>query len=138
MKLLADADPEVVSPLGRLGLGYTCKGHEDAHVKALVARARRRSRRQGPRRARRALAAGRVRASNRPRARAVGRCATPLAEDALVSWLSARSVYSTPAALRPWRPRGPAQVSAPGDECGAGCGGAPPGIDVVPFIRSHA
>jgi len=97
VKLLADADPEVVS-WAAYGLGYTCKGHEDAHVKALVARAA----------SLEAAGAASSSAGLSPRgvfappialARAVGRCATPLAEDALVSWLSARSVYSTPAAL---------------------------------------
>ena len=97
MKLLADADAEVVS-WAAYGLGYTCKGHEEAHVKALVARAA-------------SLEAGWSASSPpvlAPRgvfappialARAVGRCATPLAEDALVSWLSARNMYSAPAAL---------------------------------------
>lgn len=97
LKLLADADAEVVS-WAAYGLGYTCKGHEEAHVKALVARA--------------ASLEGAWSAASPPvltprgvfappiaLARAVGRCATPLAEDALVSWLSARNVYSAPAAL---------------------------------------
>lgn len=97
LKLLADADPEVVS-WAAYGLGYTCKGHEEAHVKALVARAT--SLEAGWTGARPPVLSSRgVFAPPIAIARAVGRCATPLAEDALVSWLSARSVYSAPAAL---------------------------------------
>ncbi len=95
--LLADDDPEVVT-WAAYGLGYTCKGHEDAHVKALVARAASLpsdaaappAPLRGPRG---------VFAPETAVARALGRCATPLAEDVLGTWLTGKNVYSAPAAL---------------------------------------
>ncbi|MBX3222790.1 MAG: peptidylprolyl isomerase [Labilithrix sp.] len=85
---LADEDPETVA-WAAYGLGYTCKGREDAHVRALAARAaslvdagtRR------PNDARGAL-------ELEPRsaiARAIGRCAGPLSEQVLVAFVRTAS-----------------------------------------------
>lgn len=101
--LLVDDDAEVVT-WAAYGLGYGCKGHEEAHVKALAARA-------GSLPA--AISSGSsipVAASETvsprglfsPRvaiARAVGRCATQLAEDVLLGWLKTERAMSSPAAL---------------------------------------
>lgn len=93
---LADEDPETVS-WAAYGLGHACKGHEDAHVKMLAARA-----------ASLGADAGASRSSVRgaaeidPRvstARAIGRCGGALAEQALVSLLKTGGVWQEPALL---------------------------------------
>jgi len=97
VELLLDDDPEVVT-WAAYGLGYACKGREDVHVKALVARA---------------ASLSEAKAQGAPEtigprgvflppvaiARAVGRCASPLAEDVLTAWLKQNQVYSAPSAL---------------------------------------
>lgn len=95
VELLQDDDAEVVT-WAAYGLGYSCKGHEDAHVKALAARASSLASvpasaapKAGPRGAFPPLVAV---------ARAIGRCASPLAEDVLVGWLRQNDMYSAPSA----------------------------------------
>lgn len=85
LKLLSDEDAEVISQAA-YGLGWTCQGHEDEHVKALVARAATID----------AKAKGAGDASFAV-ARALGRCGTAEAEQTLVLWL--RGPNARPAAL---------------------------------------
>lgn len=81
---LADEDPETVS-WAAYGLGHACKGHEDAHVKALAARAATLGDDAG---AQRSTARGGPEIDPlRSIARAIGRCGGSLAEQALVSLL---------------------------------------------------
>ncbi len=80
--LLADVDPQTVA-WAAYGLGYTCKGHEDAHVRMLAARAA--SLPPSPPPMSRAEVDPRVAI-----ARAIGRCAAPLSEQVLVSLLPRR------------------------------------------------
>ena len=94
-ELLLDDDPEVVT-WAAYGLGYACKGREDSHVKALVARASSLS--DSPKMADTLTPRG-VFSPRIAIARAVGRCASPLAEDVLLGWVKANRVYSAPAAL---------------------------------------
>ncbi len=103
LEMLSDEDDETLAWVA-YGLGYACKGREEVHVKALVARAATLGASpEGPEGAR----PGYVRPPD-PRgivdartalARAVGRCGTPLAEDVLVSWLRSRGALAAPAAL---------------------------------------
>ena len=97
---LADDDAEVVT-WAAYGLGYTCKGREEAHVRLLAARG----------------ASLPTTASTRPAsvrgaleldpyfaiARAIGRCASPMAEQVLVSFLTsaerAHSEWLEPATI---------------------------------------
>jgi len=86
---LADEDGETVA-WAAYGLGYACKGHEDAHVQMLAARAVSLQPAATPR-----PLQARGAAELDPRvaiARAIGRCAGPLSEQVLLSFLaSARS-----------------------------------------------
>jgi cyclophilin family peptidyl-prolyl cis-trans isomerase len=137
LDLLLDDDPEVVT-WAAYGLGYTCKGHEDPHVKALTARAASLSARAPSE----SVQSARIGESATPRgvftkeiaiARAIGRCATPLAEDVLLSWLGAKNVYSAPAALglgdlavkrKALRPETIAALAAAGSALAAGPAGS--------------
>ena len=94
---LADEDAETVT-WAAYGLGHACKGHEDAHVKMLAARAV-------------SLGSGGVGVGNSavrgvpeldPRtalARSLGRCGGPLAEQSLLSLLKASGPWHVPALL---------------------------------------
>ena len=87
---LADEDPEVVA-WGAYGLGFACKGHEEAHVRALVAR----SESLEP------AFAGPAAALD-PRvaiARAVGKCGGPLAEPTLAGWVKQKGPRAEASAL---------------------------------------
>lgn len=78
--LLSDEDAETVA-WAAYGLGYACKGHEDAHVRLLAARA--------------ASLDTKAQALD-PHvaiARAVGRCAGPASEQVLVAMVTARGPY---------------------------------------------
>ena len=105
LRLLSDEDEQVLA-LAAYGLGWSCRGHEDDHVKALVARSVSLT----------SLVAGSARpapsSSARPDAsradsgaldpgtalaRALGRCATDDAEAVLVGWL--RGARASAAAL---------------------------------------
>jgi cyclophilin family peptidyl-prolyl cis-trans isomerase len=77
------ADHEEVVAWAAYGLGYACKGHETEHIKLLVARLGTLMSTAPP--------AGGKAAPIEPRTtllRAIARCGTPLAEDALVPWLA--------------------------------------------------
>jgi len=94
---LADEDAETMA-WAAYGLGYACKGHEDAHVKLLAAR----SASLGPLDA----GAGHPPVRGVPEldartaiARALGRCGGTLAEQALLSLLKGGSSWTTPALL---------------------------------------
>ncbi|HVH43486.1 MAG TPA: peptidylprolyl isomerase [Labilithrix sp.] len=81
---LADDDPETVA-WAAYGLGYACKGREDVHVRMLAARA-------ASLRATSQAHDTRGAAELDPQvaiARAIGRCASPLSEQVLVSFLKA-------------------------------------------------
>lgn len=81
---LADEDPETVA-WAAYGLGYSCKGHEDAHVRLLAARAANLpSNAKAPPDARGAAELAPTIAI----ARAIGRCGTALAEQVLSALLS--------------------------------------------------
>lgn len=92
---LADEDRETIT-WAAYGLGYACKGHEEANVKALAARSANIpvSPKEGT--------GGRGAAELDPRmaiARAIGRCGGPLAEQVLVGLLKARGPWEEPAAI---------------------------------------
>jgi cyclophilin family peptidyl-prolyl cis-trans isomerase len=83
--LLADEDFETVT-WAAYGLGYTCKGREDAHVRMLAARA----------------ASLDENAPPEPRnaiARAIGRCGGAFSEPTLTSFLGARGAFADAALL---------------------------------------
>jgi cyclophilin family peptidyl-prolyl cis-trans isomerase len=83
---LADEDDEVVA-WAAYGLGYACKGREDANVRALAARAA-------------SLAASAPKGELDPRlalARAIGRCAGKPSEDVLVGLAQRGGEWVTPA-----------------------------------------
>ena len=81
--LLADVDPQTVA-WAAYGLGYACKGHEDAHVRMLAARAASLAPSPPP--------MGRDEIDPRVAiARAIGRCGAPLSEQVLVSFLPRRA-----------------------------------------------
>lgn len=95
--LLADEDPETLA-WAAYGLGYACKGREEATVRLLAARA------ANITAVTTALPAMGKRgvAEMDPRvaiARAIGRCAAPLSEQVLVSLLQARQAWTDPALL---------------------------------------
>lgn len=91
---LADEDRETVA-WAAYGLGYTCKGHEEANVKTLAART-------ASLPIKTQVAGGRGVAELDPRmaiARAIGRCGGPLAEQVLVGLLKARGPWEEPAVI---------------------------------------
>ncbi|MDB4993942.1 MAG: Peptidyl-prolyl cis-trans isomerase [Myxococcaceae bacterium] len=90
LRALGD-DDEAVSAWGAYGLGFACKGHEDKHVAALVARAASMTATEPQTHpsgldARTAVA------------RAIGRCAATTSEATLVAWVRARDAWSDRAA----------------------------------------
>ena len=92
---LADEDPETMT-WAAYGLGYACKGREDAHVKMLAARAAS----LGPA----AVGPSAVRGvpeldARSAVARAIGRCGGTLAEQALLSLLKSGAAWSSPSLL---------------------------------------
>ncbi|HSO36451.1 MAG TPA: peptidylprolyl isomerase [Labilithrix sp.] len=94
---LADEDPETMT-WAAYGLGYACKGHEDAHVKMLAAR----SASLGSADAGAERSAVRGVPELEPRtalARALGRCGGTLAEQALLSLLKAGGAWTAPVLL---------------------------------------
>ncbi len=112
---LADEDEEVMS-WAAYGLGYACKGHEDAHLSILSARAATLGRVAAPR-----DATPRERSRLDPHvsiARALGRCGTALGEDALLGLLKVGGAWSEPALLgfgdltRSRKPLGDASMTA--------------------------
>jgi cyclophilin family peptidyl-prolyl cis-trans isomerase len=87
-RALSDEDSEVAS-WGAYGLGFSCKGKEDAHVAALAARA---------------ASVDETKIDPNARidfrmtlARAVGRCGSGVAERLLATWVRARDAWSEPA-----------------------------------------
>jgi cyclophilin family peptidyl-prolyl cis-trans isomerase len=91
-RALEDEDPETAG-WGAYGLGFSCKGKEDAHVRALAARAA----------SLRVPSPGSLdaRDSIDPRmaiARAVGHCGTVLAEQVLLGWIRSGGPFGIPAA----------------------------------------
>jgi cyclophilin family peptidyl-prolyl cis-trans isomerase len=96
---LADEDDETVA-WAAYGLGYTCKGREDAHVRMLAARAAsigtRAGRDGGSPPAARGVAELDARTAI---ARAIGRCAAPLSEQVLLSLLASGGDWTEPALL---------------------------------------
>lgn len=90
MRALGDEDAQTAA-WGAYGLGFSCKGHEDARVRAIVARAASlevdgdAGAESGPIDVRFAIA------------RALGRCGGPLAESTLAAWVRAKT---RPAAWR--------------------------------------
>jgi cyclophilin family peptidyl-prolyl cis-trans isomerase len=95
---LADEDRETIA-WAAYGLGYACKGHEDANVKALAARSASLPEANADAGT---AATGRGAAELDPRmavARALGRCGGPLAEQVLVGLLKARGAWEEPAAV---------------------------------------
>ena len=94
---LADEDAETVT-WASYGLGYACKGHEDAHVKMLAARAA--SLRSDDPGALRSAVRGVSELDPRTAlARSLGRCGGALAEPALLSLLKASGPWRVPALL---------------------------------------
>ena len=92
---LADEDAETMA-WAAYGLGYGCKGHEDAHVKLLAARAASLTADAGAR------SAVRGSAELDPQtaiARALGRCGGALAEQSLLSFLKAGGTWTLPSLL---------------------------------------
>jgi cyclophilin family peptidyl-prolyl cis-trans isomerase len=90
LRALADEDPETAA-WAAYGLGFTCKGREEAHVRALAAR--RVSLGDG--------AASTERSAVDPRAataRAIGRCGGATAERVLSGWVRARGAWGERAA----------------------------------------
>jgi cyclophilin family peptidyl-prolyl cis-trans isomerase len=139
-KALTDEDPETVG-WGAYGLGFGCKGNEDAHVRALAARA---VSFDGPSvQAREGDAT--VRHVVDPRmaiARAIGRCGNTLAEQVLVAWIRTSGPMSVPAAYGLGdiaRSRGALDDSAVGallDAAQSRSAGAPPSLPYLyPFGR---
>jgi len=93
MRALSDEDETVVA-WGAYGLGYTCKGKEDAHVAALSARASLLSEGKSH-----AAAGGPENLDARwSIARALGRCGVASAESLLVTWVRARGAWAEGAA----------------------------------------
>ena len=90
LRALTDEDREVTA-WGAYGLGATCKGHEEAHVTALAARAA-------------SLGGGPKEDASEPIdpqtaiARAVGRCGGARGEELLAGWVRARGPWSERAA----------------------------------------
>lgn len=86
--MISDDDADTIA-WAAYGLGFACKGREDASVRALVARAASlpSSIATGPLDARAAIA------------RAIGRCGGGLAESTLAAWVKQRGPFSEPAAL---------------------------------------
>lgn len=96
--MLADEDEEVVA-WSAYGLGFACKGQEDATVRALAARAGSLGASPEARPARTSRGAGELDAHGAV-ARAIGRCGGPLAEQVLVGLGKASgSAWSEPALL---------------------------------------
>lgn len=92
---LADEDRETIA-WAAYGLGYACKGHEEANVKALAARS------ASLPAAINENASGRGSGELDPRlaiARAIGRCGGPLAEQVLVGLMKARGAWEDPAVI---------------------------------------
>ncbi len=90
LRALSDED-EPTAAWGAYGLGWTCKGREEPHVRALAARAASLS----------AGASDLARDVVDPRmaiARAVGRCSGPLAEHVLTAWVRGRGPWAVRAA----------------------------------------
>ncbi len=90
LRALADEDEEAVA-WAAYGLGWTCKGHEEPHVRAMAARAA-------------SLGAANEEGAS-PRvdartalARAAGRCGGALAESMLAGWVRSRGEWAEPAA----------------------------------------
>ncbi len=91
LRMLADEDDEVVA-WAAYGLGFACKGHEEARVRALAARAEA----LGP------PAAGAKPAVVDARTsilRAMGKCGGPLAEPTLAAWVKAKDGRAESAAI---------------------------------------
>ncbi len=94
---LADEDPETMT-WAAYGLGYACKGREDAHVKMLAARAA--SLGSADAGAGRSAARGVPELDARTAVgRAIGRCGGTLAEQALLSLLKTGGTWTAPALL---------------------------------------
>ena len=96
MRALSDDDAETAG-WGAYGLGYTCKGRDETHVRALVARATS----LGDPRAENADAGARGASEiDLPSAiaRAMGRCGGTIAEQVLTAWVRARGAWSERAA----------------------------------------
>jgi cyclophilin family peptidyl-prolyl cis-trans isomerase len=87
-RALSDEDSEVAA-WGAYGLGFSCKGKEDAHVAALAARAASIDEKKLDPAARIDL--------RTTLARAVGRCGSGVAERLLATWVRARDSFSEPA-----------------------------------------
>ncbi|AKU97302.1 Peptidyl-prolyl cis-trans isomerase [Labilithrix luteola] len=95
---LADEDAETVA-WAAYGLGYGCKGHEDAHVKMLAARAASLDLTIDPRGVKKQRGVAEI-DPHVAIARAIGRCGGgPLAEQVLVPWLTAGPAWEEAAAL---------------------------------------
>jgi cyclophilin family peptidyl-prolyl cis-trans isomerase len=98
---LADDDRETVS-WAAYGLGYACKGHEDAFVRALSARSASLQAVGGERPSDAGATGTRGASELEPEvaiARAIGRCGGPLAEPVLLGLLATRGRWSEPALL---------------------------------------
>jgi cyclophilin family peptidyl-prolyl cis-trans isomerase len=94
LRALSDEDEEVVG-WGAYGLGWTCKGREDAHVRALAARAASLEGSAPGLDADAAPTAIRVSIDARTAiVRAIGRCGGTLAEPVLAAWVRARNAWS--------------------------------------------
>ncbi len=96
---LADEDPETMT-WAAYGLGYACRGHEDAHVKMLAARsaslgANRETSQAGDRSVRGVPELD----ARTALARALGRCGGTLAEQALLSLGKAGGAWTAPVLL---------------------------------------
>jgi cyclophilin family peptidyl-prolyl cis-trans isomerase len=98
LPMLADEDPEVIA-WSAYGLGFACKGQEDATVRALAARAASLGTAPEARRAGGSRGSGELDAHVAV-ARAIGRCGGPLAEQVLVGLGKARgAAWDEPALL---------------------------------------
>lgn len=88
LALLADEDPEVVG-WAAYGLGFSCRGHEEANVRALAARAE----------SLKVAASGARIDARSALVRAIGKCGGPLAEPTLAAWIKTKSAEAPEAAI---------------------------------------
>ncbi len=130
LRALEDDDPETVA-WGAYGLGATCRGHEDAYVRALAARSVSLD-----------LSDGGIATTIDPRfaiLRALGRCGGEAAERLLVKWLGRGAIEAAAYALGDLG----AKRNALSDEtmhalldAAKGANGAPPNdVALYPFAR---
>ena len=139
LRALEDEDPETTS-WGAYGLGATCKGHEDAHVRALAARAASMPEVDG-----KSASPGEGLRGIDPRgviARSLGRCGGEVAERVLASWLKdphgevrARAAYALGDVAAKRNALGDEATTALLEAAAGSAGVAPLDVALYPFGR---